>query len=249
MNLFLKDIRVKAAGLIPALLPVVVFIIWIETYYWLLQAGHYKAFIQPKLWPLLVLAPMVLLAFVAVFIARFRWAQSNLGQIEAWIRAAILLTPVVFLGAIYGQSLGAHAFSKRAVKFGTVITLPDSVDIASPLKDTIFNAPTLLDLLKYSERFAGKQVVTDGIAFRDADTPENSFMMFRFAIVCCAADALPLSVLVESSESATLANDSWVRVAGRFKLDIIEGKSIPVIEAAAVQPIAPPPPEQRYLFF
>jgi len=249
MHLFLKDIRGKAGDLIPALLPVVVFIIWIEAYYWLLQAGHYKAFIQPKLWPLLILAPMVLLAFVAVLIARFKWTQGNLGQIEAWIRAAILVLPVLFLGAVYGQSLGAHAFSKRAVKIGAVFSLPDSVAVPSPLKDTIATAATLLDLQKNPARFAGKQVVTDGIAFRDADTPENSFMMFRFAIVCCAADALPLVVLVKSSDSATVVHNSWVRVAGRFKLNMIEGKSTPVIEAVAIRPIAPPPPEKRYLFF
>ena len=249
MHLFLKDIRGKTAGLIPALLPVVVFIIWIEAYYWLLQAGHYKAFIQPKLWPLLILAPMVLLVFVAVFIARFRWTPNNVGQIEAWVRAAILVMPVVFLGAIYGQSLGAHAFSKRAVKIGTVFSLPDSVNVPSPLKDSIANAATLLDLLKNPARFAGKQVVTDGIAFRAADAPADTFMLFRFAIVCCAADALPLSVQVKSSDSTTVEHDSWVRVAGRFKLNMIEGKSTPVIEAAVIQPIVPPPPEKRYLFF
>ena len=44
--------KVKATlSLVTACLPAIIYVVWLNAYYWLLKGGRYKAFIQPKLWP------------------------------------------------------------------------------------------------------------------------------------------------------------------------------------------------------
>ena len=68
----------RSAAIMTACLPAIILIIWLNAYYWLLEGGRYKAFIQPKLWPLLILALVLLLAFTAAFIAQFSLKSTDL---------------------------------------------------------------------------------------------------------------------------------------------------------------------------
>ena len=74
-------------------------------------------------------------------------------------------------------------------------------------------------------------------------------MLFQFVITCCAADAQPIWVLVNYSQSSTLANESWVRVEGKLVFEQFKKNRVPVIEASALHRIPTPPVEERYLYF
>ena len=239
----------RPAAILTACLPALIFITWVNAYYWLLEDGRYKAFIQPKLWPLLILALILLLAFTAAFISQFSLKSVASFQYDAWIKAAILILPVVFLWTIYGQSLGTDAFAKRLLQTGQnaplKITNPEKI----PATALSGNATTLLDLILYAETFNGKPVVVEGMVYRGAKVDKNSFMLFRFAVACCAADALPFSIKVNTTSAAGIENDTWVRVEGLFNFETIHGKQVSNIVADRVLPISTPPPEKRYLFF
>ncbi|MBF0271939.1 MAG: hypothetical protein HQL98_07760 [Magnetococcales bacterium] len=52
-------------------------------------------------------------------------------------------------------------------------------------------------------------------AFPHDSTKENSLLLYRFAIACCAADASPLTVILEGiPPEATLSEEEWYRVSG-----------------------------------
>ena len=239
----------KIIVILTACLPALIYIIWLNAYYWLLEGGRYQAFIQPKLWPLLILALMLLLAYTAAFISQFSSKSIITLQFDAWVKAAILIVPVVFLWTVYGQSLGADAFSKRVL----------NTDLSVPLKRTNLkklpsgtfneNAATLLDLILYAEEFNGKLVSVEGMVYRGAKVDKNSFKLFRFAVTCCAADALPFSIKVKTATEDNLHNDTWVRVEGLFNLETINDKQVSSILADKVLSIPTPAPEKRYLFF
>ena len=111
------------------------------------------------------------------------------------------------------------------------------------------NATTLLDLILYAEKFNGKPVAVEGMVFRSTTMDKNSFLLFRFAIACCAADALPFSIRVNTVTETGLENDTWVRVEGLFTVETIHAKQVSSIVADKVLPLSPPPPEKRYMFF
>ena len=94
-------------------LPGLVVLLWIDAYLWLLKDGHYKAFLQQKLWPLLFIGISVLLLFLYSFIFRDVDKTPIFRRKEVWIRAAVISLPVVFLYSVYGESLGANALSNR----------------------------------------------------------------------------------------------------------------------------------------
>jgi uncharacterized repeat protein (TIGR03943 family) len=230
-------------------LPAFIYVIWLDAYYWLLEGGRYKAFIQPKLWPLLILALILLLMFVAAFISQFSLRSSSGIQLDTWIKALILIVPVLFLWTIYGQSLGTDAFAKRALN-------PDQIALRSDLNRLTLSSVksadeviSLLDLIADAEKYHGKKVTTEGIVYRSAETGKNTFKVFRFAVVCCAADALPLAVVVKSSSTSRLSNDAWVRVEGFFNLEIINDQQLISIAADRVRVIPTPPLEKRYIYF
>jgi putative membrane protein len=233
-------------------LPTVTLVIWIATYSWLLKGDRYKAFLQPKLWPLLILAMVLLLIFVAAYIFQFQREKKALHIPDVWLQAAILIVPAIFLWTVYGQSLGSHALTQKSLDLDAI----DSLDsqLQTPLEDAsgpdseIMRA-SLLDLIKNSEKFEGKLVATEGMVFNKAPVAANTFKIFRFAIVCCAADALPLRISVKSEQSRNFKNETWVRVEGKFKTNKINGRQVLSIDAQAVQEIPAPPPEEQYLFF
>jgi len=236
-------------SLVTACLPAIVYVIWLNAYFWLLKGGRYQAFIQPKFWPLLILALLLLLAFSAAFISQFSLQSRSSLKFDAWAKAAVLMVPVFFLLTIYGRSLGTDAFSKRALNTDQITIKGDSNQLKLPSRTSTEHVTSLLNLLADAEKFDGKRVTAEGMVYRSVKSGDNTFMLFRFAVVCCAADAMPLSVTVKHTANEALINDAWVRVDGIFTIETSNGKQVPSIAADIVQPIPPPPPEKRYLFF
>ena len=235
-------------ALLTLILPVIIYISWLAAYYWLLGAGRYKAFIQPKLWPLLILALILLLSYIAAFISHFPREAGDVLKFERWLQAAILFVPVVFLWAIYGQSLGTHALAKRALNTNQPFSISGiSPQRASPA--TGGKTSSLLELMKNAEHFNGQRVTAEGMVYRGGPGDRSRFRLFRFVVVCCAADALPLVIWVKSKIAEKYNNDDWVRVEGVFSFETVNGRQVSSIAADSVRPIPAPPPEKRYLFF
>ena len=245
----MKDKIKRSVTILTACLPAFIFIIWLNVYYWLLDNGRYKAFIQPKLWPLLVLALILLLAFSAALISQLSSTPKFFFHFETWVKAAVLFVPVVFLWTIYGKSLGTDAFAKRLLESGQGVALTTTSLRKTPSAASAGNAASLLDLILYAENFNGQPVAVEGMVYRGATMDRNSFMLFRFAVACCAADALPFSIRVDATNAADISNDAWVRVEGIFNVETIHDKSVSSIVAVKVLAIPVPAPEKRYLFF
>ncbi|MBT8368840.1 MAG: TIGR03943 family protein [Deltaproteobacteria bacterium] len=245
----MKEKLIRSATFLTACLPALIYISWLNAYFWLLEDGRYKAFIQPKLWPLLILALILLLAFSAACISQFSLKSIISLQFDAWIKAAILIVPVVFLWTIYGHSLGADAFAKRLLHPGQSISIETTNSNQIPSQAFSGRAITLLDLILNAEKFNGKRVAVEGMVYRAAKVDKHGFLLFRFAVACCAADAVPFSIQVNTATEADLNNDSWVRVEGFFSLEKIDDKEVRSVLADKILPIPKPLPEKRYLFF
>jgi uncharacterized repeat protein (TIGR03943 family) len=108
---------------------------------------------------------------------------------------------------------------------------------------------TLLDLVKDAEIFDGQRVAAEGMVYRAPHHDENTLMLFRFAIVCCAADAFPVGILVKHTDAGRFANDTWVSVTGQLRIESVNAIDRPIIDADSVRQIPIPIPEKRYLFF
>jgi uncharacterized repeat protein (TIGR03943 family) len=235
------------SGRIAALLPAVLWLIWIGVFLWLLYGGRYRAFLQPKFWPLPVIGLLVFGLFLAVFVHQYWRHPSGGRRRRRWLDIGVLVVPAIYVYVVYGHSLGADALASRAT--GTVFSLEDYAERYPEPRYEPGREVLLSTLTMKPTAFIGKSITVEGGVYRDQNVPESYFLMYRFFIFCCAADAIPLWVVVHSPRSGLLETETWVRVTGRFSLETINNNTVPMLRADALEKIPPPPPELRYLYF
>jgi uncharacterized repeat protein (TIGR03943 family) len=68
----------------------------------------------------------------------------------------------------------------------------------------------------------------------------DRFQIVRMFMVCCAADARPIAVAVQSKDAPKLAEMAWARVVGTVDFPVEDGHRIPVVHAESVKACDPP---------
>jgi uncharacterized repeat protein (TIGR03943 family) len=173
---------------------------------------------------------------------------SNLGSpgLPVWSYFA-LLVPLSLGVVIPPQPLGASVAGNRG--------LTSSAGIAQEEAGSSLSVPARRDILGWlrafgpepdPEAFAGRSVEVVGFVYRDEEMAADQFMVARFLIVCCVADAIPVGLPVRYTEAAHLELDTWVRVRGTFAAGEVQGERLPVVIAEEVTVV--PQPVQPYLY-
>ena len=95
--------------------------------------------------------------------------------------------------------------------------------------------------------FTSQPINVIGFVYRDARFFESDdFMIVRFTLSCCVADARAIGLIVENPEG-DFSQDTWVQVTGHLEVRVIEGVETAVIVPEAITPVDEP--EQPYLYF
>lgn len=119
---------------------------------------------------------------------------------------------------------------------------------------TLTSAPAERDLLDWLQTFddvpdpttfVGQEVTLVGFVHREEFLREDQFLLSRFVIVCCVADAVPVGMIVHWPRAGNLAAGEWVEVQGRFEVIPLES-TLPVLLADRVTPTEMP--YQPYLY-
>ncbi|MFA9456930.1 TIGR03943 family protein [Halalkalibacter sp. AB-rgal2] len=79
-------------------------------------------------------------------------------------------------------------------------------------EENYLDVMTILDL--HLNDFIGKSIETVGFVFQEDDFDDDQFVVARFGMTCCIADASVYGTMVRSDEPLELDNDTWVRVSG-----------------------------------
>jgi putative membrane protein len=100
-------------------------------------------------------------------------------------------------------------FTEFYAKFGMQLYKQDLITIQ---EDIYIETLTTLDL--FLDTFVGKKVQLSGFVYREDGMNEQQFVVGRFALQCCSADAAPYGVMVEYDNAQNIADDEWVTVTG-----------------------------------
>jgi uncharacterized repeat protein (TIGR03943 family) len=159
----------------------------------------------------------------------------------------VLLVPL-FLGVVIPpQPLGASVAGNRG--------LTSAAGIAQEGDASSLSVLARRDILGWlrafgpdpdPKAFAGQAVEVVGFVYRDEEMAADQFMVARFLIVCCVADAIPVGLPVHYAEATGLELDTWVRVKGTFATGEVRGERLPVIVADEVTVVSRP--VQPYLY-
>ena len=74
----------------------------------------------------------------------------------------------------------------------------------------------------------------------------DRFNLVRMFVVCCAADARPVAVTVQTAKKDSIAEMSWVKVTGKATFPVEGGQRIPMVVAKEVALCDPP--EETFIY-
>lgn len=161
-----------------------------------------------------------------------------------WVIALPLLVGVL----LPARPLGSLAAATR----GMNTNAPLSAGTTNQVNDLPSDQRTVLDWLRLFEQTSDLNTLTGqpadvaGFIYHDIRLEAGQFMVGRFSLTCCVADATAIGMVVDWPEAGKLPDNQWVRVRGPVETGQVEGKTVPLIRAQSVEMI--PQPEQPYLF-
>jgi uncharacterized repeat protein (TIGR03943 family) len=203
--------------------------------------GTFQRYVKSGMGPWLAVAGAALLV---VAVAAFWRSRAGDGPDDhdhdhggRWV-AWLLVAPVLVLLLIAPPALGSFALGRT----GQAVSVEGGTTAFATLESGA--APREMTLLEFDQRalegdaqgesFGGATVAVTGFV---APADGEGFVVARFLIACCAADALAASAHVVGWEGPPPATDSWVIVTGRFEPG---GGDTPRLRAETVTPIDEP---------
>lgn len=236
-----------------------VFATWTGFLIHLLASQRYVAFLRPEFGLLLAIAHFIAMGFMLA--AMIRPKAAGMG-ISAILRALVLLVPVLYAMVMPDTMLGNRAFKNRFIGTtnGTIgrqdqsvrssreaENNPDALSPSGKIESARQETPqerTILEIFLNPNSYKGQRVIVTGMILRDEQLKAHfggmGTAVYRFLITCCAADALPLAIALDSDQADALANDQWVQVDGIFDLQQINGKPVPMVSKAKIRPVEAP---------
>ena len=133
-------------------------------------------------------------------------------------------------------TLGTYAVGKRASFVGSGVG--DSVRVVTGELDfvDVAAAQSFDDAAGVLATRAGEQIVLDGIVTTDESLPPDEFLLTRFIVTCCTADATIAQVRVVGAAPGAFTIDEWVQVTGRV---YPVGRDV-IVAAEQIEPIEAP---------
>lgn len=186
--------------------------------FWFLIASERTAFYLSSRtdWVVPVGAVILTVAAIGRFASARSSQQERLSSKEAWGIGVIVL-PVVVVLALPPASLSSFAASRRS-SFASAGFATSAEDVAQgelSLAD-VAGALRSGEAMEALVQRAGTEVDFTGFVTRDSGMAADEFVLTRFLISCCVADALSVEVRVVGAPPGQFAKDDWVRVDGKI---------------------------------
>lgn len=151
--------------------------------------------------------------------------------------AGLMLVPVILVLVLPAPQLGAQAASRKAAGVGALSSFipPPSAGGEVGLQEIHYASLST----EYAEALGvteGLEVDLTGFVTHPEGVEGNSFGLTRFYISCCAADAVPYTVVVRPAGDEMFSDDTWLMVEGNLVRD---GDGF-VLESTRVDPAEEP---------
>lgn len=188
---------------------------WAMLFWFLWLSGRDALFLSSRTdW----IVPVAAVLLTAATMGRLASARvrtpAPLASRELWI-AALMVVPVVLILATPPTTLGTFSAGKRAgfadARFATSLNDIGVGDLS--LVDVAVGQTSPEGERALAAR-AGESVRFVGFVARYDDTPADEFVLTRYVVTCCVADAMIASVRTVNVTPGLFANDEWVEVTG-----------------------------------
>lgn len=221
--------------------------------YWLNRRLY--LLIHPNYHPLVVVAGFFLLA-LAGWKGWELWRRSRSARPRLEVDHSPMLpkgwgSVILLVVALIGFLITPRAFaSQTAMQRGVTDTLgntqvqPQAFSGASkPEERNLIEWMRTIQTYPEPDAYTGQAVKLKGFAFHPENLPAQYFLITRFTITCCAADAYPVSLPVKlrQGDRRNYPVDQWFEVEGVMMTETLtDGHRQLVIDASSVRPVEEP---------
>ncbi|MFD9365625.1 TIGR03943 family putative permease subunit [Priestia megaterium] len=91
-----------------------------------------------------------------------------------------------------------------------------------------------------TNQFIGKKIQVNGFVYREKGFKDTQFVVARFGISCCVADASVYGLLSTLENASALKKDTWVHIKGVLKKTTYNGESVPYVQVQQIESIHQP---------
>jgi putative membrane protein len=209
--------------------------------------GTLLYYINRRFAGLTFLAAIALVTLGAVYSTAAAKRHDGHGHRAGWGTLLLVALPAILGTLVPPAPLDSGALGNRNV---TTTGLG-----AAGTTTTLTSAPAERDLLDWLQAFddapetaalVGQEATLVGFVHREDFLEEDQFMLSRFVIICCVADAVPVGMIVRWPGAADLAAGEWVEVRGSFEVIPLDEGVLPALVAGQVTPTEMP--DQPYLY-
>ncbi len=155
--------------------------------------------------------------------------------------AGLLITPQPFAGqkAVQRGLTDALTVTRNVPQSFQVNVRPDERSLVDWVRT--------LNVYPEPDAYVGQPVQVDGFVTRPEGLPVGYWMLTRFVLTCCAADAYPVGLPVQvPTGMPDYANDTWLRVVGEAKVLTQDGERQFAIMAETITEIDQPAKPYEY---
>ncbi len=257
MAMSMRTYRALQAALLAGLGLFMLHKLWTGTLYW---------YINQRFWLLILLAAVAFLFLARVVLPGRREPEAALGHDHdgehvhdashdhdhgtprAW-GLLFLAIPLLLAVVIPARPLGSSAISNRGINTGAPLTAggtaPAQLDLA-PADRNVLDWVRAFNYADDPQTYAGQPADVVGFVYHDDQLGTDVFLVSRFAVTCCSADATAIGLLVRWPESASLESNAWVRVRGPIEVGSLRGNPTPLVAAESLEGVEAP--AQPYLY-
>lgn len=215
---------------------------WAGLFWFLLISERVSLYLSSRTaWVVPVGAVILSIAVVGrLFSLREEHAEPLTRRTVAGI--GLIMVPVVIVLALPPASLTSYAASRRSsFSSGGLATSADDISSGELSLADVAGGLRSREGMRALVARAGSDVTFTGFVTRDSGAPADEFVLNRFMISCCVADALGIQVRVVGAPPGRFKSDEWVQVAGKmYPL----GREV-IVDASAVKGV--PKPKRPYL--
>lgn len=204
---------------------------------------------------LLALSFVVNLLFIVLIIALFIPFKDN--KFDKFINANLYL--IIFMGAfvlfallLEPKALSPLVAAQRADGYNT-LNITDERSMLDQFEKTTTQFSIKDWIVSFSinpenSYYKGKKVDLTGFAYTEENSRDDEFLVSRFVIRCCSADATPIGLDVKYNLKENGINPlrDWVRVQGEFDVIVEDGKERLIIIPERVEKSEQP--DNPYLY-
>jgi putative membrane protein len=220
---------------------------WAAMFWWLLATGRVNLYLSTNTSWVVPVGAVLLTAAAIGRLASARGSVSEpIGRREEII-LALMVVPVILVMVLPPATLGSFSASKKTT-YSPGVTLSSSFydDITSTSEITLLSVAagqTSNQGAQALAKRAGADVDFVGVASRDSSTPADEFLLTRYVITCCVADATIVQVRVVNVAPGAVQPNDWVEVRGQLyplgRTMLVNANSVAVVPRPATPYLTP----------